>query len=141
MSIKCDISKCKSKCCYGAPIPIEYIEIYSDKILNKILTYKKMENSNDKIAWFITKTKIVDNQQIAEINEQPCPFLNTETCKCNIYDNRPTLCKEFGNYNQYDNMLTCFYHLGYDSDTRDFTEEEKEFSLLKYHDIFHKLYK
>jgi Fe-S-cluster containining protein len=106
---KCDISKCHAKCCINVPIPSNYLRIYRKKIVNPILRVSSagLNGSNmiyssyeDKLVYPITNTNL-------ELNK--CPFL-TKSNKCNIYDIRPKLCRDYGT-SKY-KFLQCEFMLG-----------------------------
>lgn len=85
----CNIEKCKADCCYHVPIPRDILLKFADKIVNPILGTKSLGYSKE-----------FDGRNVLPItNPNPyknkCPFL-TITNNCNIYENRPTLCKLFG---------------------------------------------
>lgn len=132
-TINCDISRCKAKCCYNNPLPIQFVKDNESKILNQTYGYYQ-QHEKSKQAHFVTIVEEINGEYHCDTdkNPQPCPFLNLETKKCNVYDIRPQLCREFGNHTEWSNMLTCFYHFGLNSDTREFTDIEKDYSF-KHH--------
>ncbi len=71
-------SKCKAQCCGVVPIPKDVYEKNQDKIVRK--PHLLIDAGVNVIP--ITK-------------DAYCPFL-TEKLDCNIYDDRPTICRKFG---------------------------------------------
>ncbi len=85
----CNIEKCKASCCYHVPIPKDILRKFADKIVNPILATKPLGFRKD-----------LGGRNVLPITDpnpykNKCPFL-TITNRCNIYENRPTLCKLFG---------------------------------------------
>lgn len=81
--MKCRIHKCNACCCYNIPFEKNEIERFADKIVNPVL--------------FVLP--LVGSVPVAFTNEKPelnkCPFLRKDL-KCNIYENRPEVCRKFG---------------------------------------------
>ena len=113
----CWIPKCKARCCANAPLPKHYIDHLSirSKAVRKIFGVipappnnhycenavipitKPMEN-------YVVKTgRTKDGRTIWELHtddvfsdaENYCPFIN-ERARCNIYKQRPPVCRDFG---------------------------------------------
>lgn len=80
--MKCRLSKCNARCCYNIPFDKGELDIFADKIVNRVLYTLPLKGA----LWAFT-------------NENPklnkCPFLRKD-CKCNIYENRPEVCRLFG---------------------------------------------
>lgn len=80
--MKCRLSKCNAQCCYNLAFENGELERFKDKIVNPVID----------IVWFggvrltITSTNMDSNK---------CPFLRRDF-KCNIYENRPDVCRKFG---------------------------------------------
>lgn len=80
--MKCRLSKCSAQCCYNLAFENGELERFKDKIVNPVID----------IVWFggvrltITSTNMDSNK---------CPFLRRDF-KCNIYENRPDVCRKFG---------------------------------------------
>ena len=79
---KCRTSKCNALCCYNIPFERGELDMFKEKIVNKVLFLLPMHGA-----------------QVAFTNEDPgrnkCPFLRADY-KCNIYENRPDVCRKFG---------------------------------------------
>lgn len=88
---KCDVSRCHAACCGLVPIPRETIEKHLGD----------MQGPFDKIL-FINGQDIVVKQRTAT-----CAFL-TSDYKCAIYDDRPEICRIFGNRSN-NPLLKCSY--------------------------------
>lgn len=84
--MKCRLHKCKAICCYNIPFDKGELERFKDKIVNPVIGVVPMHGAN--IAF--TAEKIEDNK---------CPFLRNDF-KCNIYNNRPDVCRKFGEINE-----------------------------------------
>ena len=82
MSTKCRICKCNAQCCYNIPFDRGELDRFKEKIVNKVLFILPMHGA-----------------QVAFTDEDPgrnkCPFLRADY-KCNIYENRPDVCRKFG---------------------------------------------
>lgn len=80
--MKCRLSKCNACCCYNIPFDANELIRYADKIVNPVLF-----------------TMSLGAAMVAFTNEKPalnkCPFLRKDY-KCNIYENRPRVCRLFG---------------------------------------------
>lgn len=99
MSMDCSKchAKCKAECCSEAtPIPKPFLEKYADKIVNQPI---KVISIGGEIA---------DEGEniIASTPNQRCMFLN-EDYSCNIYQDRPKICRQFGNESHI--FLTCSF--------------------------------
>lgn len=94
---RCDISKCKAWCCYNVPMPANLLY----KHLSKIVTqpYFIVDSDGGKIenisTIFNTNTPVLPITDLTGSQRQKCPFL-TNDCKCNIYEDRPEFCKQYG---------------------------------------------
>lgn len=81
--------KCKAQCCGIVPIPKEIYDANKDKLVRPIV------NLLDVVIAYIPVTE-----------DHYCPFLN-EDLSCNIYEERPEVCKKFGDESH--KMLICPY--------------------------------
>ena len=70
--------KCKAQCCGIVPIPKKTYDSNKHKIVNEPLSILDAEDCY---------IPITDNQY--------CPYLNKDL-SCNIYDDRPDVCRKFG---------------------------------------------
>ncbi len=95
--MKCRINKCKATCCYNIVLPVGLLERFADKIVNNVEYTLEMpynpEFPPSLMAW--TSDDPSTNK---------CPFLRSD-CKCNIYEDRPDICRRFGDGSH--PMLTC----------------------------------
>lgn len=90
---KCNIDYCKASCCYHVPLPIEHLKKYFNKIVNPVIALQELG-----------KSPYIDNHGLnvlvfTDMNpyRNKCPFLTKEN-RCNIYENRPILCKAVGEW-------------------------------------------
>lgn len=82
MKTKCKTSKCNAACCYNVPLTNNELERFADKIVNKVIGTHNLHGAT------IPFTN--DNPMLNK-----CPFLRSDY-KCNIYENRPDVCRKFG---------------------------------------------
>ena len=80
--MKCRLHKCKARCCYNIPFDNNELELYYDKIINPVIC--TVPAGRGEVA-------VTDGNPF----ENKCPFLR-EDYKCNIYENRPQICRLFG---------------------------------------------
>lgn len=80
--MKCRLSKCKAQCCYNIPFENNELERFHHKIVNPVLAIVPICN----LHLTMTSEKLEENK---------CPFLRQDG-KCNIYENRPEICRMFG---------------------------------------------
>ena len=91
MKHKCKTHKCKACCCYNIPFEHNELERFSSAIVNPLLFIAPLHGAM--VAFTHPNPK-----------ENKCPFLRADY-KCNIYENRPQICKLFGEIKQ----LPCKY--------------------------------
>lgn len=89
--MKCRPNKCKGACCYNVPFKDEELEKYKDKIINPVLAVETLPNM--KVQAVVPFT--VEVKRPEDIMKNKCPFLRHD-CTCNIYENRPEICRLFG---------------------------------------------
>ena len=82
MVTKCKTSKCNASCCYNVPMECNELERFANMIVNPVLWTMPMGMA---VVPFTN-----DNPSLNK-----CPFLRRD-CKCNIYDNRPEVCRLMG---------------------------------------------
>lgn len=80
--MKCKLSKCNAHCCYNIPFDRNELERFADKIVNPVLFTAPLGAA---VVAFTNEN----------IGQNKCPFLRRDF-KCNIYDNRPGVCRLFG---------------------------------------------
>jgi Fe-S-cluster containining protein len=80
--MKCRIHKCKSACCYNLHFENGELERYADKIVNPVIGHTD----------FFGVDLVLTNE---DIEKNKCPFLRAD-CRCNIYENRPDVCRMMG---------------------------------------------
>lgn len=82
-------SKCKAMCCKAAPIEKEIWDRNQDKIVRPV---------EDKLE-FLGVDPIEQRKNLAMVlpitKDAYCPFLNQDL-SCNIYDDRPSVCRKYG---------------------------------------------
>ena len=98
---KCLIQKCKTDCCYNAPIPRYLTDMYKDKIVNPVLGYHEMCNIPE-----MGGLQVMPITNLLNKLRNKCPFL-TKDCKCNIYENRPQICRDYGTSKDKSSTLYC----------------------------------
>lgn len=85
----CDVKRCKACCCYTVPLPQKTIEEHKSKIVNPIISIEPIGESEEYDGFNV----------LAMTDKSPakskCPFLRKDYL-CNIYENRPNLCRLFG---------------------------------------------
>lgn len=103
MKPKCDISKCHASCCYN--VPMTKFTLFSNKkrIVNSFT--EVMEHGEDEDGRKLYIPVVSTN-----FHENKCPFLRDD-CKCNIYQNRPHICRIFGEPSE--KMNSKFLHCGW----------------------------
>lgn len=80
----CLNKNCNAKCCYAPPIPKNHLIQYADKMVRSVVETEYLGDSPFGKDNVIPKTE-----------NNKCPFLKEDN-KCNIYDQRPEICKAFG---------------------------------------------
>ena len=90
MSFNCSrcLSKCEAYCCGPVPMTPAFIEAH--KVVRPI----------------IKLIQLGDNLVIPETEDLRCPFLSADF-KCTVYDDRPEVCKTFGDESAM--LMTCPY--------------------------------
>ena len=112
---KCDTKKCHAACCYNVPMPKGYFSAFMKKVVTPYKRLLEQEMTDDKGQRLYIP--VVDE----DFHKNKCPFLRDDY-KCNIYDQRPWICRAFGtppkgnkskflqcgwlNGLEYDNMIT-----------------------------------
>ena len=89
--MKCRTHICKAACCYNIPFEKGELTLFKDRIVNKVLYTTQLMTG---IVAFTNP----------DPNKNKCPFLRAD-CKCNIYENRPEVCRLFGTIEK----LKCSY--------------------------------
>lgn len=109
--MKCRITKCKAKCCYNVPFANGELTRYADKIVNPVLFSTEIHNGAQlaHIPWtvkvdFTLDEKLFVDRYAQAMMKNKCPFLRHD-CTCNIYENRPEICRLFGEIDE----LKCQY--------------------------------
>lgn len=97
---KCRTYKCHAACCFNPPLPIGLVDRFADKVVNRVL-YRDVMSISDNVPEPSEIVYTADNY-----NDNKCPFLRDDY-KCNVYDNRPTICRLFGEKNH--PLLRCGY--------------------------------
>lgn len=83
--MKCRIHKCHAACCYNIPFEHGELDKFADKIVNDVLFTVPLGSAV--VAFTI--------EDVFDIQHNKCPFLRSD-CKCNIYEDRPDVCKKMG---------------------------------------------
>ena len=132
----CLIPKCKARCCTNAPIPIRFLDnmrkYEQDKFIWKIFaTIPAPENNpycRDAVIAVTRplesyplkvqkingkKVHVLDVNEIMKDEKNYCPFI-TKHARCNIYEKRPKVCRDFGVGSFYcDDQVTLKEYLKY----------------------------
>lgn len=83
---KCKTHKCHACCCYNIPFQCNELEKYKDKIVTPVIATRRIGAFG---VLAITTT-------LCDINDKNrCPFLRKDY-RCNIYEDRPSVCRKFG---------------------------------------------
>jgi len=120
------LKECKACCCSIAPIEEDIYLKNIDKIVSqpsKVVTDQGCDPEDKQIKSFVFP--ITDNGK--------CCFLD-EDCKCVIYEERPSICKSFGDESH--ETLRCFWQ---DKDGVKRTRQERRYLQRKYDKTFDKL--
>ena len=86
----CNIKQCRSRCCGIVPIPIELYLKYKHKIKSFYIKINFLRDTVLIIQWFLY-----------------CAFLDKKNYQCLIYNERPDICRLYGNGKH--KYLTCKY--------------------------------
>jgi len=104
MGFDCDKMKpkCKACCCAPTPMPREILERNRDKLARAMVEEFHFEGPILTEDSFKNPKSVKEGEMVLPIGEpdpggtnQRCPFL-TKDWKCNIYEDRPFVCREFG---------------------------------------------
>lgn len=79
---KCKVGKCGACCCYNVPMERGELELFKDRIVSEVLYVMPL---------FGAVVPFTNDRP--ELNK--CPFLRRDL-KCNIYENRPEVCRLMG---------------------------------------------
>jgi Fe-S-cluster containining protein len=118
--------KCKAACCGPFPIQADLWERLKHKAERQIISVKRF------ISPILTKAFVegkidaeeaehvyVETELDPELKCHRCPFLSYDY-KCNIYDDRPFVCREFGTESNI--MMKCGYQ---DKDGRERSRQQR----------------
>lgn len=86
--MKCRLHKCRAACCMNIILPIGFLEIHEDKIVNKVIGSMPAPSHSELGAGVFVTTS-------HELINNKCPFLRGDY-KCNVYEQRPQICRIFG---------------------------------------------
>lgn len=126
----CDVSKCHAACCYNVPMEKGYLSAYKKRIANKVMAIGQWGDEG-KDAYAKRKMGDLGRAHYLMITDKnpaknKCPFLRAD-CKCNIYENRPVICRRYG---QTPNER--FLHCGYLQGEEDMpTQQETTGAILR----------
>lgn len=79
--------RCRGQCCYNVPFKENELERFADRIVTPVIETERLIIGGV-LPW--TSSDVMENR---------CPFL-TRDYRCNIYDNRPEVCRKFGEIEQ-----------------------------------------
>lgn len=97
---RCRTYKCKAACCYNLALPVGFIDRFADKIVWPVIRREILPIS-DSVP---ERSELVYTSFAYDDNK--CPFLRADY-KCNVYENRPTICRLFGEKDH--PLLKCQY--------------------------------
>lgn len=86
----CPIATCQACCCKNVPLPIGFLQKYKSRIKRKVIgtdtrvPYKKGYPLSEMVFTSM------------DSHQNWCPFLQANK-KCNVYEHRPLICRNFGN--------------------------------------------
>ena len=121
------MNKCKAECCAWVPFNYNFLKKYESKMVRPVLCLAEHPNGRQVIPITHIEKRVVNGVETGYIekSDQKCPFL-TDKNKCNIYEERPQICRFFGTSLEPDNNFTCHYHIGRNySYPKDGTPEER----------------
>lgn len=132
---KCDISKCKARCCYNVYIPSSsYFHNISKVVTPPYYIVNRDGMPIEQTFAMNSDELILPVTDLSGKQMQKCPFL-TKDNRCAIQDDKPELCKVFGHPEKFV-MLGCRY-LG-QKEVSDVKEVKVE-DLLKNYGLFKKM--
>lgn len=109
---KCDTSKCHAACCYNVPMEKGYISAYRKRIVNPVLRMEPQGDDKSARNVFGSKARAQYIMRTSEdVMENKCPFLRQD-CRCNIYVQRPVICRRFGDPRETQRFLNCQFLSG-----------------------------
>ena len=82
---KCRTNICRASCCYNLMFLKNELDRFKDKIVNPVLF---TESHGPAVVAFTVDDPL-------DFMHNKCPFLRADY-KCNIYENRPEVCRQFG---------------------------------------------
>lgn len=90
--MKCRINVCHAKCCNSVPFANNELTKYADKIVNPVVDMMPLGH-----AILPFTVPVIDHQDLIlnSMLNNKCPFLRKDY-RCNIYENRPEVCRLFG---------------------------------------------
>ena len=80
--MRCKTHKCKACCCYNIPFERGELERFADRIVTPV-----------RFTLPLGRAKVAFTHDEPSLNR--CPFLRLDF-RCNIYDQRPEVCRLFG---------------------------------------------
>ena len=95
--MKCRITKCRANCCYNVPFEHHELVRFADKIVTQPVEYEYLMGS-------AILPHVIKIEKPEDIFKNKCPFLRHD-CTCNIYENRPEICRLYGQIDR----LPCEY--------------------------------
>lgn len=112
MDCKACHAQCKAACCGMCPMPLDLFERNKDKIVQhpqKVQLWQSPDVKGDLSMPSLQEMKDVSNNidMVLPITKNmKCCFLN-EDYSCNIYEDRPNICRKFGDESHI--YMTCCY--------------------------------
>ena len=101
-------SKCQASCCGIVPIPKEIYDRNKDKIITQPAEIKEFSGP-DLDENLDMRIDVPNIDIVVPITKNlRCPFLNVDTdLSCNIYEDRPRICRKFGDETH--PQMTCIF--------------------------------
>lgn len=137
------LSKCKAVCCGPVPLEVNLVEKNRHKLVRPIIEEKFFEGPVMEENSFSDLKNVKTAEMVLMTSEgNYCPFL-TEDYKCNIYEDRPFVCKEFGKETH--PLMRCSFQdkdgrVRSRQETRSIEREQKK-RVLVLHNLANKTYK
>src|SRR5258708_3968345 len=109
MDCKSCHAQCKAACCGIAPMPLDIFERNKDKIVQQPGSIERFNGPDipDDLQNISVQEIKKDVEMVLPITKNlKCCFLN-EDFSCNIYDDRPRICRKFGDESHI--FMTCMW--------------------------------
>ena len=75
---------------------IPHLETCKAQCCGKRIHTKRLWKLKSHYAEYVTKVEYINNMACITTKDNMCPFLCRKVHRCKIYNNRPSVCKQFG---------------------------------------------